>query len=541
MGSCLSKDPGAENSVSFKAQGNGSEGGGGGATVETNQSRNNRYTQDPVRSGGRTSESQSPAGEDPGQKGISHHAIQVALSQGKKVVRGLYDYTSVTDAAVTDTPDLNFKKGDIMEVIQEDGDWWLARNMFTGDQGYIPNTYVALENSIEQFDWFHGKISRKDAEKQLQLPGNVRGTFLVRESESTSGSYSLSVLDEDETKQKSVKHYRIRDLDSGGCYITTKHKCSSLEELINHYTTQPDGLCSQLVRPCIKAKPQMWDLSRGSRDKWEIDRSSLEFRDRLGAGMFGEVWRGLWNKHTWVAIKTLKEGTMEVEKFLEEALIMKKLRHAKLVTLFAVCSNEEPIYIVTELMSNGALLQYLREDRGSSIVWAQLIDIAAQVADGMRYLEEQKYIHRDLAARNILVGDNNIVKIGDFGLARVINEETYEAKQGSKFPIKWTAPEAAMYGKFTIKSDVWAYGIFLVELVTYGQVPYPGMSNSEVLTQLERGYRHPKPHKCPDNMYEIMKTCWKYNANERPTFDHLYHTMDDFTVATQSGYAETDP
>lgn len=83
MGSCLSKDPGAENSVSFKAQGNGSEGGGGGATVETNQSRNNRYTQDPVRSGGRTSESQSPAGEDPGQKGISHHAIQVALSQGK--------------------------------------------------------------------------------------------------------------------------------------------------------------------------------------------------------------------------------------------------------------------------------------------------------------------------------------------------------------------------------------------------------------------------------------------------------------------------
>lgn len=532
MGSCLSKDANTGNSVNNKPPLESNE-----LDAVPQQGGQPRYTQDPVRSG-RTSESAVP--DESNQKGISHHAIQVALSQGKKIVRGLYDYAPGVEAAAGDIPDLNFKKGDLMEVLKEDGDWWLARNLFSNEEGYIPNTYVALENTIEQFDWFHGKVSRKDAEKQLLQPGNVKGTFLVRESESTSGSYSLSVLEEDETRQKSIKHYRIRDLDSGGCYITTKQKCSSLQELIQHYSGQADGLCCALTRPCIKAKPQMWDLSRELRDKWEIDRNSLEFSDRLGAGMFGEVWKGLWNKHTWVAIKTLKEGTMEVEKFLEEAAIMKKLRHPKLVTLFAVCSAEEPIYIVTELMSKGALLQHLRDDRGSSISWSTLIDIAAQVADGMRYIEEQKYIHRDLAARNILVGDNNIIKIGDFGLARVINEETYEAKQGSKFPIKWTAPEAAMYGKFTIKSDVWAYGIFLVELVTYGQVPYPGMSNSEVLTQLERGYRHPKPLKCPENMYEIMKSCWKYKANERPTFDHLYHTMDDFTVATQSGYAETE-
>jgi hypothetical protein len=472
------------------------------------------------------------------QQGVSHHAIQIALAEGKKLVRGLYDFVSSGEPSGTDIPDLNFNKGDVMEIIKEDGDWWLARNMLTGDEGYIPNTYVALENSIEQFDWFHGKICRKETERILMLPGTVIGTFLIRESESQAGGYSLSVLGEDESNMKCVKHYRIRDLDSGGCYITTKKKFSNLEELVKCYCDDADGLCCALTRPCCKAKPLMWDMSRATRDHWEIERNSLEFCEQLGAGMFGEVWKGMWNKSTPVAIKTLKEGTMEVDKFLEEAAIMKKLRHTRIVMLYAVCSREEPIYIVTELMSNGSLLQYLRDDSGKTLKWPDLVDIATQVAEGMQYIEQEKYIHRDLAARNILVGENNSVKIGDFGLARLISEEHYEARQGAKFPIKWTAPEAAMYGRFTIKSDVWAYGIFLVELVTYGQVPYPGLTNSEVLSQLERGYRHPQPMSCPDSMYNVMLQCWNTRDVDRPTFDHLFHTMDDFTVATQSGYAE---
>ena len=105
----------------------------------------------------------------------------------------------------------------------------------------------------------------------------------------------------------------------------------------------------------------------------------------------------------------------------------------------------------------------------------------------MAYLEAQNYIHRDLAARNILVGDNNVVKVADFGLARVIQEAAgneYLAHEGAKFPIKWTAPEAALYNRFTIKSDVWSYGVFLSELITKGRIPYPGMSNAEVLTKV---------------------------------------------------------
>ena len=167
---------------------------------------------------------------------------------------------------------------------------------------------------------------------------------------------------------------------------------------------------------------------------------------------------------------------MDPRDFLAEAQIMKKLRHPKLIQLYAVCTLEEPIYIITELMKHGSLLEFL-QGKGRTLKMPALIDMSAQIAAGMAYLEGQNYIHRDLAARNVLVGENNIVKIADFGLARLIKEDEYEARVGARFPIKWTAPEAANYSKFSIKSDVWSFGILLTELVTYGRIPYPGINN----------------------------------------------------------------
>ncbi|XP_022907380.1 tyrosine protein-kinase src-2 isoform X1 [Onthophagus taurus] len=399
-----------------------------------------------------------------------------------------------------------------------------TRKLSSGSESY---------SDISNKPWYFRKIKRIEAEKKLLLPENEHGAFLIRDSESRHNDYSLSVRDGD-----TVKHYRIRQLDEGGFFIARRTTFRTLPELVEHYTKDPDGLCVNLCKPCVQVeKPQPEGLSHRTRDQWEIDRSSLKFVRKLGHGQFGEVWEGQWNNTTPVAIKTLKPGTMDPKDFLAEAQIMKKLRHQKLIQLYAVCTMEEPIYIITELMKNGSLLEYL-QGKGKMLKLAQLIDMAAQIAAGMAYLESQNYIHRDLAARNVLVAESNVVKIADFGLARLIKEDEYEARVGARFPIKWTAPEAANYSKFSIKSDVWSFGILLTELVTFGRIPYPGMTNAEVLHQVEHGYRMPSPPNCPSSLYEIMLECWHRDPMKRPTFETLQWKLEDFFTLEGSEYKE---
>uniref|UniRef100_A0A671UFU9 Tyrosine-protein kinase n=1 Tax=Sparus aurata TaxID=8175 RepID=A0A671UFU9_SPAAU len=387
----------------------------------------------------------------------------------------LYDYDARTE------DDLTFQKGEKFQIINNtEGDWWEARSLDTGNSGYIPSNYVAPVDSIQAEEWYFGKMGRKDAERQLLGHGNQRGTFLIRESETTKGAYSLSIRDWDDNKGEHVKHYKIRKLDNGGYYITTRSQFDTVQELVEHYT-------------------------------------------------------GMWNGTTKVAVKTLKPGTMSPEAFLEEAQIMKRLRHDKLVQLYAVVS-EEPIYIITEFMSQGSLLDFLKDGEGQNLKLPQLVDMAAQIAAGMAYIERMNYIHRDLRAANILVGDNLVCKIADFGLARLIEDNEYTARQGAKFPIKWTAPEAALYGRFTIKSDVWSFGILLTELITKGRVPYPGMNNREVLEQVERGYRMPCAPGCPASLHELMLQCWRREADERHTFEYLQSFLEDYFTATEPQY-----
>ncbi|KFV79368.1 Proto-oncogene tyrosine-protein kinase Src, partial [Struthio camelus australis] len=293
-----------------------------------------------------------------------------------------------------------------------------------------------------------------------------------------------------------------------------------------------DGLCHRLTNVCPTSKPQTQGLAK---DAWEIPRESLRLEVKLGQGCFGEVWMGTWNGTTRVAIKTLKPGTMSPEAFLQEAQVMKKLRHEKLVQLYAVVS-EEPIYIVTEYMSKGSLLDFLKGEMGKYLRLAQLVDMAAQIASGMAYVERMNYVHRDLRAANILVGENLVCKVADFGLARLIEDNEYTARQGAKFPIKWTAPEAALYGRFTIKSDVWSFGILLTELTTKGRVPYPGMVNREVLDQVERGYRMPCPPECPESLHDLMCQCWRKDPEERPTFEYLQAFLEDYFTSTEPQY-----
>ena len=148
----------------------------------------------------------------------------------------------------------------------------------------------------------------------------------------------------------------------------------------------------------------------------------------------------------------------------------------------------------------------------------------------MAYLQEHSYIHRDLSARNVLVGEGNVCKVADFGLAQHIQGDIYNAPEGAKLPIKWTAPEAILYNCFSIKSDVWSFGVTMYEVVTKGRFPYPGMTNTETSEQVLKGYRMPKPDGCPDALYEIILSCWKDEAKSRPTFDSLKSALQNLNI-----------
>lgn len=315
----------------------------------------------------------TPPSSDTGRKPSAH------TRSGSNLYIALFDYEARTDE------DLSFKKNDILEILNDmQGDWWYARSLQSGKTGYIPSNYVAKEKSIDAQPWYFGKLRRVDAEKLLLMSLNEHGCFLVRDSESRHNEFSLSVRD-----GSTIKHYRIRQLDSGGYYIARRRPFSTLQELIDHYGKDADGLCVELNKPAARIEtPQTSTFTYD--DQWEIDRRTLRLIRQIGSGQFGEVWEARWNNTTPVAVKKLKPGTADVSDFLAEAQIMKKLRHNRLLQLYAVCTREEPILIITELMAEN-LLHFL-QGRGRGSAMGQLVDIASQIADGMRYLEEKNFV-----------------------------------------------------------------------------------------------------------------------------------------------------
>ena len=362
------------------------------------------------------------------------------------------------------------------------------------------------------------------------MPFNGYGSYLVRDSETTRGDYSLSVRDTDR-----VRHYRIKQLEDGTFFVTRRIAFATIVDLVTYYQQQADGLCTNLITPCaLSEKPQTAGLLRQANEEWEIDRRQIRLIRKLESSEFVEVWEGLWNGTTSVAVKTPKPGKITINDILRTANLMMKIHHRHTIQLYAMCTKEEPVYIVTEFMKHNSLLEYLRGE-GRSLKLPQLIDMASQVAAGMAYLEERDIVHRDLTARNILVGENLICKVANFEMAREIEEDIYEAHTGQMFAVKWTAPEAAMYNRFTIKSDVWSFGIVLYEIITYGRFPYPNMTNAQVLEKLQQGYRMPQPYGCPNNLYDIMLDCWREEPVGRPTFETLQWQLEEFFTTEDAG------
>jgi serine/threonine protein kinase len=259
----------------------------------------------------------------------------------------------------------------------------------------------------------------------------------------------------------------------------------------------------------------------------EIDINNLEILEELGTGQFGEVHRGRYRREIDVAVKMMKEGSMLEQDFIDEAKTMMQLQHNNLVRLLGVCTKQRPILILTEFMKNGALLQYLKRHKTRLLANTEtLIEMCEQVCAAMEYLEARGFIHRDLAARNCLVGEKNVIKVGDFGLARFVLDNEYTSSAGARFPVRWSAPEVLNYTKFSSKSDVWAYGVLMWEIFTGGDMPYGKSKNAEVVEKIcHRNERLNMPLRCPENIYQIMYTCWMLMPDDRPTFAELHEEL----------------
>ncbi|XP_068129956.1 ephrin type-B receptor 4 [Hyperolius riggenbachi] len=267
----------------------------------------------------------------------------------------------------------------------------------------------------------------------------------------------------------------------------------------------------------------------------EIDVSYVKIEEVIGAGEFGEVCRGRLKvpgkKENYVAIKTLKGGYTERQRreFLSEASIMGQFHHPNIIHLEGVITNNCPVMIITEYMENGALDSFLRTNDGQ-FTPIQLVGMLRGIASGMRYLAEMNYVHRDLAARNILVNSNLVCKVSDFGLSRFLQEgstdPTYTSCLGGKIPIRWTAPEAIAFRKFTSASDVWGYGIVMWEVMSFGERPYWDMSNQDVINAIEQDYRLPAPPDCPSALHQLMLDCWQRDRAARPRFAEIVSALD---------------
>ncbi|KAK2141824.1 hypothetical protein LSH36_1035g01017 [Paralvinella palmiformis] len=447
----------------------------------------------------------------------------------KVKVLAVFSYDSNLDG------DLSLEKGEEYEILEKNEEhWWKAKNS-KGEIGFIPVNYVKIkegEEDLEEYDWYYPNTSRVKSEEILNKE-KKEGCFLVRES-STSGMYTLSIY-ATERDVGIVKHYHIKRKGNGDYYLTEKHAHRTVPMLIHYHKHNCAGLIVRLRSSPAAGRNDISPAIPGlGHDRYEIDRSELQMLQELGAGVFGTVKLALYRNTQKVAVKMMKEGTMSEDDFIDEAKTMKELQHNNLVRLFGVSTKERPLYIITEYMSQGSLLTYLKRHKRRLLDKStKLIDMCHQVSQGMAYLESKSFIHRDLAARNCLVGENDVCKVGDFGLARFVLDDEYTSSHGTKFPIRWAPPEVLSYTRFSSKSDVWSYGVLMWEVFSGGSMPYGQMRNQDIVTEVcQQNKRLERPQKCPEPVYDLMQECWNRKPEERPDFSSIVKKVKNILHAT---------
>ncbi|XP_018802579.1 PREDICTED: tyrosine-protein kinase Fer isoform X1 [Bactrocera latifrons] len=377
---------------------------------------------------------------------------------------------------------------------------------------------LSTNRPLYEEEWFHGVLPREEVVRLL----NNDGDFLVRETiRNEESQIVLSVC------WNGHKHFIVQTTVDGH-FRFEGPPFPSIQELIMHqYQSElPVTVKSgAILRRAI------------CRERWELSNDDVVLLEKIGRGNFGDVYKAkLKSTKQDVAVKTCRMTLPDEQKrkFLQEGRILKQYDHPNIVKLIGICVQKQPIMIVMELVPGGSLLNYLRKN-SNSLTTRQQMGMCRDAAAGMRYLESKNCIHRDLAARNCLVDFENSVKISDFGMSR--EEEEYIVSDGMKqIPVKWTAPEALNFGKYTSLCDVWSYGILMWEIFSKGDTPYSGMSNSRARERIDAGYRMPTPENTPPEMYRLMLKCWCAEAESRPHFDEIYNVVDALIIRLDNSH-----
>ncbi|XP_039606529.1 neurotrophic tyrosine kinase, receptor, type 2a [Polypterus senegalus] len=319
----------------------------------------------------------------------------------------------------------------------------------------------------------------------------------------------------------------------------------------------PDAVIIGMTKIPVIENPQYFrstsSLLKSDTFVQHIKRHNIVLKRELGEGAFGKVFLAECyslcpdQDKILVAVKTLKEASDNARKdFHREAELLTNLQHEHIVKFYGVCVEGDPLIMVFEYMKHGDLNKFLRahgpdavlmadgqNNRLSELTQSQMLHIAQQIAAGMVYLASQHFVHRDLATRNCLVGENLLVKIGDFGMSRdVYSTDYYRVGGHTMLPIRWMPPESIMYRKFTTESDVWSLGVVLWEIFTYGKQPWYQLSNNEVIECITQGRVLQRPRTCPKEVYDLMLGCWQREPHMRLNIKEIHSLLQNLAKAS---------
>ncbi|XP_062291107.1 muscle, skeletal receptor tyrosine-protein kinase [Scomber scombrus] len=304
----------------------------------------------------------------------------------------------------------------------------------------------------------------------------------------------------------------------------------------------------------------------------EYPRNNIQYVRDIGEGAFGRVFQARapsllpMESFTMVAVKMLKEeASADMQNdFQREAALMAQFDHPNIVRLLGVCAVGKPMCLMFEYMAQGDLNEFLRrrsptqsvrtlsraslsgrsfssEIEAGPLSCSEQLSISKQIAAGMAYLSERKFVHRDLATRNCLVGEEMVVKIADFGLSRnIYSADYYKANENDAIPIRWMPPESIFYNRYTTESDVWAYGVVLWEIFSHGMQPYYGMGHEEVIYYVRDGHILSCPENCPLELYNLMRLCWSTHPSDRPSFSSIHRILERMHQNTLNTDTEPD-